>query len=116
METDNILNSQFIDEDDAMYQILTDFDDDNEDTSSDDEKDYEYKVTPDTNLYRFFKTELQIIEPNRNTVKFKKYGDSKVAYEGKVLKEVDRDHFIILLSKPETKMMKFDINDIEVVA
>lgn len=111
----NILNSQFIDEDDAMYQILTDFDDD-EDTSSDDEKDYEYKVTPDTNLYRFFMAELQIIEPNRNTVKFKRYGEKGAVYEGKVVKEVDRDHFIILLSKPETKMMKFDINDIEVIA
>ena len=111
---DNTLNNQFLDEDDAMYQMLTDFDEEDQDTSSEDAKDFEYKLSSDTNLYRYLKAELQIIEPSRSFMKFRTFSDGN-SYEGKVLKEIDKDNFIFLLDKPEKKMKKFDINDIEVL-
>lgn len=111
---DNTLNNQFLDEDDAMYQMLTDFEEDESDTSSEDVREFEYKVTSETNLYRYLKAELQIIEPSRSVVRFRTYSDG-VTYEGKVLKEVDKDNFIFLLEKPEKKMKKFDINDVELL-
>jgi len=111
---ENILNNQFLDEDDAMYQMLTDFDEEETDTSSEDIREFEYKVTSETNLYRYLKAELQIIEPSRAVIKFRTFSDGS-RYEGKVLKEVDKDNFIFLLDKPEKKMKKIDINDIEVM-
>ena len=115
MENPNALNNQFLDEDDAFYQMMTDYEEpDDNDSSSDDIKDFEYKVTSDTNLYRYLKAELQIIEPSRSFMKFRTFSDGN-SYEGKVLKEIDKDNFIFLLDKPEKKMKKFDINDIEVL-
>lgn len=114
MENNNTLNNQFLDEDDALYQILTDYEDEEDsDSSSEDTGDFEYKITSDTNLYRFLKAELQMLEPSRSILKFMTYSDGQ-RYEGKVLKEVDKDNFIFLLEKPEKKMKKFDINNIEV--
>lgn len=116
MENSSILNNQFLDEDDALYQILTDYDElEDSDTSSDDINDFEYKVTSDTNLYRYLKAELQIIEPSRSKISFREFSDEKTTYQGVVLKEVDKDNFIFLLDKPEKKMKKFDINNIEVL-
>lgn len=109
------LNNQFLDEDDALYQMLIEYEDDEEDTSSsDDDKEFVYKATSETNLYRYLKTELQILEPSRSKLRFKVFG-SNVTYEGKVLKEIDKDNFIFLLDKPEKKMKKIKIDDIEVL-
>lgn len=116
MENPNALNNQFLDEDDAFYQMMTDYEEaDDNDSSSDDIKDFEYKVTSDTNLYRYLKAELQIIEPSRSKITFKEFSDEKTTYQGIVLKEIDKDNFIFLLTKPEKKMKKFDINNIEVI-
>lgn len=116
-KVENIIRgNKFTGEDESTYEFYQGEDeevvDDNNNPYDDveDSSDFEYKPDQD-NLYRYFKNELSIFEPDRKNIKFVKYGD-KIQYTGKVLKEIDRDHFIFLIDKPVKKMMKIDINDI----
>lgn len=77
-----------------------------EDNSSD------YKITAKTNLYRYFSNECKSMEFNRKFIKIHLNSNNE-DYDAKVMKELDKDHFIFLLKK-SNKYKKMDINDISV--
>lgn len=116
-----IRGNKFSGEDESTYEFYQEQDDDNtveEDDNNlyedvEDSSDFEYKPDQE-NLYRYFKNEANILEPERTIIRFVKFSN-KETYTGKVLKEIDRDHFIFLIEKPEKKMMKIDINDISLI-
>lgn len=117
---DILIGNKFLGEDELSYELYEDVQEDSyiEDNNPYDEveesSDFEYKPSDDANLYRYFKSETSILEPDRKETKFLLYSDG-VTYKGKVLKEIDRDHFIFLISSPINQLKKIDINDISLL-
>lgn len=109
------LNNQFLDDDDELYQQMTEgcFDPDEEETGSSEDSSFDYRLSQDTDLQKYLRTECELLEPERKTIKFKLYSDD-VTYKGKPLKEIDPDHFIFAIEWPEKKLKKIDIMDISV--
>lgn len=116
MEYSNGFASSFIEQDEAYFEGLDEQaqDEQENENSSEDASDDNLPLEL-SNLAKFLHFELEMREYSRKVLKFRLYSENKkTLYVGRPVKECDGGKFIFAITKPETRLKKFDTADMEI--
>ena len=119
MEHRDGFTETFIDDDEAYFEGLDEQDENQEEVQEDSSDIGSEDTSEDTpleysDLAKFLHFELEMREFNRKILKFTLHSEKgKTVYTGRPVKECDGGKFIFILTKPESRLKKFDVSDME---